>query len=56
MVELSSMDVTMAAQIELVERALQPGTGSVIGPGTASASAVVSRDRVSRRDRGRQPL
>jgi hypothetical protein len=56
MVELSSMDVTMAAQLEPVERALLPGTGSVIGPSAVPASPVVSRGGVGRRDLCRQPL
>jgi hypothetical protein len=53
MVELSSMDVTMAARLEL---ALQPGTGSVIVPGTVSAGAVVGRGGVGLRDVGPQPV
>jgi hypothetical protein len=57
MVELSGMDVTMAARIELVEPALRAGTGSVTGPGAVSASALVrgTSRRDPCRDLGRQP-
>ena len=56
MVELASMDATMVAQIELIEVALRPGTGSLTGPGTVATRAAVRRGGASRRDLGRRPL